>query len=369
MIDESGNPAKIDKLEVHAYKIPTDQPESDGTLQWDSTTMVAVFINAAGETGFGYTYADVSAASFIRNNFREIAVGQNPLDIEKIVYKAHRSIRNNGNCGIAFMALSALDVALWDLKAKLLSISLAELLGRAQNDVLVYGSGGFTSYSDEKLSEQLGNWSGQGFTQVKIKIGRDPAKDLRRLQVARDAISPDTALFVDANGAYTIQQALKMAEEFAKYNVQWYEEPVSSDNLKGLAFVRDHCPAGNQVAAGEYGFGLPYFRNMLENHAVDVLQADATRCGGISGFLKAGRLAEAFQVPFSFHCAPSLHIHAAVALPGFFTGEYFHDHVRIEKMLLDGFREPVNGRIAPDTGRPGLGLDFKHADAEKYKIE
>jgi L-alanine-DL-glutamate epimerase-like enolase superfamily enzyme len=122
------------------------------------------------------------------------------------------------------------------------------------------------------------------------------------------------------------------------------------------------------VAAGEYGYALDYFLTMLQSGSVDVLQADATRCGGISGFLKAGYTAEAFQVPFSFHCAPALHLHAAVCLPGFYIGEYFHDHARIEELLFDGAPVPRNGKLKPDLLRSGLGISLKGKEAEKYRI-
>lgn len=362
------NSIKIEDVKVRTYRVPTDSPESDGTLKWESTTMVLVTVAAGGKSGIGYTYADASAAAFVAGNFRSLVTGMDAFDLEAVFMAMHRAIRNNGNCGIAYMALSAVDTALWDLKAKLLDLPLCSLLGKAADEITVYGSGGFTAYTEERLTRQLGNWADNGFQQVKMKIGRQPDKDIERIRIARDAIKPETALFVDANGAYSAKQALKLAEEFEQYNVEWYEEPVSSDNLSGLSFVRDHVPARINVAAGEYGFNLTYFRNMLENRAVDVLQADATRCGGITGFLKAARLAEAFQLPFSFHCAPSVHLHAALAIPGFFTGEYFYDHVRIEKQFFDGFREAENGKLTPDYSRPGLGLELKEKDAEKYKI-
>ncbi len=367
MTDGITNPV-IGKLEVTAYKIPTDSPESDGTLQWESTTMVLVTLEAAGKKGIGYTYADVSAATFIDKNFRNIVEGKNPFDIEGIYQALHHSIRNNGNCGIAFMAVSAVDIALWDLKSKLLNLPLVSLLGKVHDEITVYGSGGFTSYSEKQLANQLGNWSANGFRQVKMKIGRNPGNDILRIRIARNSINLETTLFVDANGAYSVKQALKIAEVFNEYNVEWYEEPVSSENINGLVFIKDHCAAGVNIAAGEYGFDLSDFRNLLENHAVDVLQADATRCGGITGFLKAGNLAEAFQVPFSFHCAPAIHLHAALALEGFFTGEYFHDHVRIEQLFFDGFQAANNGKLCADLNRPGLGLELKAADAERYKI-
>ncbi len=359
---------KIDALHAGAYKVPTNGEESDGTLIWDSTTMVLVKVEAGGKTGIGYSYADVSAAHLISSSLRDAVVGQNALDIENIFDRLHHNIRNNGDSGIAMMAVSAIDNAMWDLKGKLLEMPVALLLGRASDEILVYGSGGFTSYSPDQLIHQLGGWASQGLKQVKMKIGRDPDDDMQRIRIAREAIGQDTALFVDANGAYTVKQAIRMAEQFAAYDVRWYEEPVQFGDYRGTAFVRDACPAEMDVALGEYGYNLRDFRRILENNAVDVLQADATRCGGISGFLRAGRLAEAFQVPFSFHCAPSVHLHAALALPGFYTGEYFYDHIRIEKMLFDGFREPVNGKLSADLGRPGLGLEFKAQDAEKYKL-
>jgi L-alanine-DL-glutamate epimerase-like enolase superfamily enzyme len=201
---------------------------------------------------------------------------------------------------------------------------------------------------------------------VKMKIGRDPSADLERVRAARDAIGPEVELFVDANGAYSRKQALEMAEEFAALDVRWFEEPVSADDLEGLRLVRDRAPAGMQIAAGEYGYDSYYFCRMLAAGAVDVLQADATRCAGITGFLQAAALSEAFEVPFSFHCAPALHATAACAAPGFLVGEYFFDHARIERLLFDGAPLPVNGRLAPDRSRPGLGLDFKRADAERF---
>jgi L-alanine-DL-glutamate epimerase-like enolase superfamily enzyme len=266
------------------------------------------------------------------------------------------------------MAISAVDNALWDLKAKLFNVPLVSLLGKVRDDFRIYGSGGFTSYSIDRLQKQLGGWADEGITQVKMKIGRDAAKDVERVKTARQAIGKDCALFVDANGAYTIKQALEKARQFEELGVSWFEEPRPSDDLKGLNFIREHAPAGMNVAAGEYGYHLPYFKQMLAAGSVDVLQADATRCGGISTFLKAGHVCEAYQLPFSSHCAPSLHLHAGLSLPSFYTGEYFYDHVRIENMLFDGVARPVNGALHADWSRPGIGLEFKKKDAGKYKV-
>src|SRR5262249_15008338 len=198
--------------------------------------------------------------------------------------------------------------------------------------------------------------------------GREPARDLERVRAARRAIGPDVRLFVDANGAYTRKQALAQAARFADLDVCWFEEPVSSDDPEGLRLLRDRAPAGMDIAAGEYGDDLPYFVRMLEAGAVDCLQVDASRCAGITEFLRVAALCEARSLPLSSHTAPALHLHVCAALAATRHMEYFHDHVRIERMLFDGAVAPVGGRLAPDLSRPGLGLEFKRADAARYEV-
>jgi L-alanine-DL-glutamate epimerase-like enolase superfamily enzyme len=264
------------------------------------------------------------------------------------------------------MAIAAVDTALWDLKAKLLGVPLVGLMGACREAIPVYGSGGFTSYSIERLGEQLGGWAADGMAYVKMKVGRAPAEDAGRVRSARAAIG-NCALFVDANGAYSRHDALAHARAFAEDGVSWFEEPVSSDDLEGLRHIRDRAPVGMAIAAGEYGHDAGYFHRMLEAGAVDVLQADATRCGGYSGFMEAAALCAAHGVPLSSHCAPSLHLPAMCAARAAIHLEYFHDHVRIESMLLDGFRPPRAGLMSPDRTRPGLGVELKLRDAERYR--
>jgi L-alanine-DL-glutamate epimerase-like enolase superfamily enzyme len=344
-------------IRARAYRIPTSSPESDGTFEWDATTLVVVEVEAGGGTGLGYTYGDAAAARLAAG----LEIGD-PFDDNWS--RMLRQVRNLGRPGVAAMAISAVDVALWDLRAKLLKVPLAKLLGCARRRVPVYGSGGFTSYSEGQLVEQLGGWVAGGIGRVKMKVGRDPAADCRRVALVKQAIGA-AELFVDANGAYDAKLALAQASAFD--GVTWFEEPVSSDDLDGLAWLRRRVPM--RVAAGEYGFDPWYFRRMLEARAVDVLQADATRCCGITGFLQAAALADAFFVPLSPHCAPSLHLHAACAVRRLEALEYFHDHARIEQLLFDGARRPADGMLEPDWSRPGLGLTFKRRDAERYAVD
>ncbi len=359
---------RIDHLHVSAFTVPADAPEADGTLAWVSTTIIIVEARAGDVTGLGYSYAPSAAAHLIQDKLAAEVTGRDPMAIPAAWMAMVRAVRNIGRPGIASAAIAAVDVALWDLKARLLDLPLVTLLGAAREAVPIYGSGGFTSYSIERLQEQLSGWVARGIPRVKMKIGADPAADVGRVRAAREAIGPDAALFVDANGAYDRKQALAKAEAFVNLGVTWFEEPVSSDDLSGLHLLRDRAPAGMEIAAGEYGYDLWYFRRMLEAEAVDVLQADATRCGGITTFLQTGALCAARSLPFSAHTSPALHLHPCCALPAIRHLEYFHDHVRIERMFFDGVQEPVGGELKPDLSRPGMGLELKRQDIEQYRL-
>ena len=359
--------AAIDGVSVSAYTVPTDAPESDGTAEWASTTCVVVELRAGGTTGLGYTYAATAAGKLIEEKLVEIVHGSDVCAVSETWEAMGAALRNAGRPGMGFMAISAVDQALWDLKARLLELPLADLLGRARDEAPIYGSGGFTSYSLGRIREQLSGWVEQGIPRVKIKVSREPERDAERLDAARQAIGDDTELYVDSNGALSRKQALEWAERFAReWGVTWYEEPVSSADFDGLRLLRDRGPGGLEIAAGEYAYVPADFRNLVANGCVDCLQADVTRCGGITGFLRAGALAAAFGLDLSAHCAPSASVAACCAVPNFRHLEYFHDHVRLEPLLFDGFVEPVDGALEPDRSRPGNGLELKRADAARY---
>jgi len=367
--DHVDSSVKIRSGKAAAYTIPTDAPEGDGTYAWKSTTLIVVTLDCGDAQGIGYTYSHKAAAILANDLIEQAVIGADPFDTNGLFTKLRYLQRNYGREGVAATALSAVDVALWDLKAKLMNQPLVNLLGRARVAAPVYGSGGFTTYNDAQLRDQLNGWLKQGIPRIKIKIGTHPEEDLRRMAVARDAIGQEAELFIDANGAYGRKQALDFAQHARHdHNVTWFEEPVSSDDLEGLRVVRDAAPAGMEIAAGEYGFTAMYLQHMLEANCLDVLQVDATRCGGVTGFMEAVALADAHPLPLSAHCAPSLHLHLACAARPLRHVEYFHDHVRIERMLFDGFREPVDGAMQPDLSQHGLGLMFKQQDAEPYWV-
>jgi len=365
----AGVDVAVSALDARAFEIPLEEPESDGTAQWASTVMIVVEAHAGDETGVGYTYGSRACRTFVDELLAPAVVGRDAFAVAAAWQAMVAATRNAGSVGLASMAIAAVDLALWDLKARLLGLPLATLLDPARDQVPVYGSGGFTSLTDAELEDQLGGWVEMGIPRVKMKVGRDPAADPHRVAIARTAIGPGPELMADANGSLSRKAALAFAEDVLEpARVVWFEEPVSSDDLEGLRLLRDRLPAGIEVAAGEYGFAEFDFARLLGAGAVDCLQADVTRCRGITGFMRVAALCAASCIDLSAHCAPAAHVHPCCAVPRFRHLEYFHDHVRAEALLLDGAGPPERGRLKPDRSRPGAGYDLKYADAERYAI-
>jgi L-alanine-DL-glutamate epimerase-like enolase superfamily enzyme len=357
--------APIERLVVSAFTVPADEPESDGTLEWDSTTIVVVEAAAGGESGLGYAYGDVSVGKFVESLLVPAVEGRDALAPGAAWAAMQAAIRNAGRPGVGAMAVSAVDVALWDLKGKLLEVCLADALPRFHAAVPVYGSGGFTSYGPEKLREQLEGWVEARIPRVKIKVGRRPEEDPGRLALCREVVGDGAELMVDANGAFDAKQALRWAARYADFGVSYFEEPVSSEDREGLRFVRERAPAGMAIAAGEYEWGLGGVAELTG--CVDVVQADVTRVGGVTNLVRADAICKVAHRRFSAHCAPAISAHACCAIETLLHLEYFHDHVRIERLLFDGTLDPLGGRLEPDRSRPGLGLELKRADAERFR--
>jgi L-alanine-DL-glutamate epimerase-like enolase superfamily enzyme len=363
----------IESVEVGVFEIPTDQPEADGTLAWTSTTMVVVEVRAGGHTGLGWTYAGAGSATVVNEKLAVLCIGADSLNVPCINEQMARACRNLGRSGLVACAISAVDIALWDLKARLLEVPLAALFGQVRSDAPIYGSGGFTTYDEQTTRGQLEQWvGGWGIPRVKVKIGEswgaDPGRDLARIALVREVVGDEVEVYVDANGGYTRKQAVRMGRRFAQeYGVVWFEEPVSSDDLDGLREVRDACDV--DVAAGEYGYSLDYFAKMVSARSVDCLQVDVTRCGGYTIWQRAAAVAGAHNLQVSGHCAPNLHAHVATSVPNLRHLEYFHDHHRIETMLFDGTLAPDGGQLVPVLDSPGHGLSLRHSDAERFRVQ
>jgi L-alanine-DL-glutamate epimerase-like enolase superfamily enzyme len=362
----------VDGLECRVYNVPTDQAEADGTLEWTSTTVVVVEARAAGEVGLGWTYAGPGSKAVVDSELAKSVAGAGPMDVAGTWEKMVRACRNLGRPGAVSSAISAVDIALWDLKAKLLGAPLVSLFGRCRQAAPIYGSGGFTSYDNDMLAAQLTRWTGDwGVPGVKVKIGESwgtaPERDLERVAFTRKVVGDGVDVLVDANGGYSRKQAVRMGRRLTEeHGVVWFEEPVSSDDLAGLHEVRDAVTA--DVAAGEYGYDETYFARMIAADAVDCLQVDVTRCGGYTAWLRAAALAQSRGLDVSAHCAPNLHAPVAVAVPNIRHVEYFHDHYRLDPLLFDGTPEVCNGALAPNDEVPGHGMALRAVGAEQYRV-
>jgi L-alanine-DL-glutamate epimerase-like enolase superfamily enzyme len=358
----------VERLEVSGYRVALDRPESDGTLTWDATTVVAAEVASEGTTGLGFTYGPLACTSLIEDVLADQVIGHDVDDVPGAWEAMVRSIRNFGRPGVCSMAIAAVDTALWDLKARLHGLPLYRLFGAVREEVPLYASGGFTSLTETELRDQLDGWARDGFGRAKIKIGTDWGsqieRDLDRVALARKTLGADVELLVDANGAYSRKQAIRVARALAAEGVTWFEEPVSSDDLEGLREIRDATDV--DVAAGEYAYDLFGFRRLIGS--VDVLQADVSRCAGITEWLRACALAAAHGLEVSGHTAQSLHTHPACAVPNLRHVEYFADHHRADRLLFDGVLDPSGGVLRPEGSRPGLGLELRGSDAERYRV-
>lgn len=360
--------APINSVTAAACTVPTDAPEGDGTLTWSSTTLVLVEVRAGDAVGLGWTYAPAAAVSIVEELLAPSLVDTDALTPAAAQGRMSRAVRNAGRPGLVMMALSAVDIALWDLAARLHDLPLVRMWGGPIGEVEVYGSGGFTTYDDARLRDQLTSWIQLGMPRVKIKIGeawgRAEGRDLERTALAREVIGDRVELFVDADGGYPVGQACRVGRALDDLGVTWYEEPVSSDDLAGLRRVRESVLA--DVTAGEYGHDVTYFARMADG-AVDCLQVGATRCGGYTGWLQAAALAVGNQLDVSGHCAPYLSAPVAAATPNLRHVEWFHDHVRIEQLLLDPTPDPLDGRLRLPEG-PGHGLSLRRDVFDQHRV-
>ena len=357
-------PPKIDRLDVAVYTVPTDGPEADGTLRWDSTTAVVVHAHAAGAVGLGWTYSSPAAAAVVTHNLRDVVVGRDAADVPGTLDAMTRACRNFGSRGLVAQAVSAVDIALWDLLGHLRDLPLSIMFGRCRDAVPIYGSGGFTNLDDDQLVEQVDVWHRAGCTAMKIKIGQswgsDTERDLARVKRLRELAGDTVELMVDANGGYSPGQARRVGAALDHLGVTWFEEPVSSDDTDGLAAVRGAVRC--DVAAGEYIADRYDARRLAP--VVDCLQLDGTRCGGYTGWLAAASIAAAHNLDVSAHCAPAVHVPVAAAIPRLRHLEYFIDHTRLEAELFDGTPVPNSGQLPVSTSRCGHGMTLAAAAAQ-----
>ncbi len=320
--------------------------------------------------GLGVGQASPGSAQLIETVLKQILIGQDPFDIEQLWSEMFWKLRTFGNKGIASQALSAVDIGLWDLKAKALALPLYRLLGAYTDAVPIYGSGGWTNLSEAELVAEMSGYVEQGIRRVKMKVARDygrgEAEDIARVAAVRKAIGDDVALYIDGNYGYYPKQAIYMAREFEQFQVGWFEEPVLVDDVQGMAEIRRAIDI--PIAAGELESGKYKFRELIAGGAVDIAQPDVGRVGGVTEWMKVAHLAHAFNLLVAPHAVQLVHLHLACATPNLKAVEYLGSLLECDNLWYTQIPEPKDGMWSPFPDKPGLGLELDPYAVEKWAV-
>jgi D-arabinonate dehydratase len=362
---------KITEVKTTVVSIPHLGGFQDATIRHPTQGMSQCFVQIRtdeGLEGLGVGGGAMSAKVLIESSLKPLLIGQDPLAIEKLWDDMFWQVRGVGRKGIAFCAISAVDTALWDLKAKFFNVPLYKLLGAYTDTVPIYGSGGWTHFNlDELLAEQTG-YVEQGMKSVKMKVGKDfgrsEREDIERLAAVRAAVGDDIEVLIDANNGYYAKQAIRMAREFEPYHVGWFEEPVLADDIDCLAAVA--AAIDIPVATGEHEYTKFGFRDLIARGGADIVQPDIGRVGGVTEWLKVAHLAHAFNLPVAPHAYQVIHLHVACAIPNLRIVEYLGIVEEFDKIVYTEFPQPKEGMWSPDPDKPGLGLALNPEIVQKY---
>ncbi len=361
----------IHNPEVFIFQDATMFPSLSGAKGWDE-----LFVHVSTDEGIdgfapGGRGASVdSIRAVIEKGLKEALINEDPFDIEYLWNRMFWLVRGYGRKGVAFCAISAVDIALWDLKAKALGLPLYKLLGPYTNSVPIYGSGGWTNLSEKELVEEQLSYVERGIPRIKMKVGKDfgnaEEEDIRRLAVVRKAVGDDVEIYIDANNGYYAKQAIRMAQQFEEYDVKWFEEPVLADDIDGLAMVSKSINI--PVATGEHEYTKFGFKELISRGGADIVQPDVGRIGGVTEWMKVAHLAHSYNLPVAPHAAQLVHLHLACATPNLKVVEYLGILEVGDKFFYTDFPEPENGMWSPYPDRPGLGLELNTEVVKKYKV-
>ena len=351
---------------------PDTLPFHDATMRDVGTTWGGIFVHIATDAGHEGLGLGVMPGTreLIERTLAPLLIGQDPLDHERLWEAMFWAVRGYGRKGMAFCAISAVDVALWDLKGKIFDAPLYKLLGPYTDRVPIYGSGGWTHFTeDELVREQLG-FVAQGIPRVKMKVGKDWGKaereDVRRVAAVRKAIGDDVELYIDANNGYYAKQAIAMARRFAPYDVAWFEEPVLADDIAGLAEVARAIDI--PVATGEHEYTKFGFKDLIAAGGADIVQPDVGRVGGITEWLKVAHLAHAFNLPVAPHAVSVVHLHLACCTPNLRVVEVLGVELDVYRRWFTELPEQKDGWWSPFPDRPGLGLELDPHAVARYGV-
>lgn len=323
-----------------------------------------------GLEGLGVGQASPGVRDVIDSALRHILIGQDPMNIEKLWSDMFWAVRGYGRRGLAFLAVSAVDIGLWDLKAKALGMPLYKLLGPYREAVPVYGSGGWTNYTVDELVAEMEGYVDQGIPRIKMKVGKDfgsaEREDIERVAAVRSAVGHDVALYIDANNGYYTKQAIYMAREFEEYQVGWYEEPVLADDIPGLAEIRRATTI--PLASGEMEYTKYGFRDLITGGGADIVQPDVVRVGGVTEWMKVAHMAEAFNLQVAPHMAQLVHMHVCCAIPNLKAMEYANMYLAADEVWYTEFPTQKDGFLTPYHDKPGLGLELDPYSVEKWSV-
>jgi L-alanine-DL-glutamate epimerase-like enolase superfamily enzyme len=343
----------------------------DATIRHRDTGRSALFVHIKTDLGQeGLGVGTPIAREVIERVLKPLLIGRDPLWIEKIWDDMFWRVRGYGRKGVAFCAISAVDIALWDLKAKLFGVPLYRLLGPYTDRVPIYGSGGWTSYTEAELVREQTSYVERGIPRVKMKVakdfGRSEREDIQRLAAVRKAVGDDVEIYVDANNGYYAKQAIGMARHLSEYDVKWFEEPVLADDISGLAAVARAIDI--PVATGEHEYTRYGFKSLIAEGGADIVQPDVGRVGGVSEWMKVAHLAQAFNLPIAPHAVQLVHLHLACCIPNLKVVEYLGTVEEGDRIWYTEFPQQQDGYWSPYADRPGLGLELSPDAVRRFAI-
>jgi L-alanine-DL-glutamate epimerase-like enolase superfamily enzyme len=365
---------KVTRVRSDIVNLPADEPLADAPENPNATRPIVTVTVETGDgvEGIGVTFFGAAMTRSLRtavDDLGALLVGQDPIRIEAIAGKLRDAAGtgHTGPAGVFTLALSAIDIALWDIKAKALGLPLWKLLGGARERVPTYASGALMrGLPLDKVVAAAGRLRERGWRAAKMQLAlpgeTSPAMELDRARRIRDALGPDIKLMCDINQRWRPEQAMDMGRRLEDEGIRffWLEDVTTADDFAGLARVTDAL--STPIAGGEYVWGITPFRHMLEARSVDIAMIDLVRVGGITQWLKVAGMAEAFNIPVVSHLIPEVHVHLIGAIPHGLTVEYMPWLGR----LFEEVPQPVNGELAMPTAA-GLGLRFDEDTVKRYR--
>src|SRR5215471_7474752 len=364
---------KISSIETGIVALPNDEPLAGFSENPDAKNPIVTLRVRTddGVEGLGVTYFGGALTRTLRRAVDELgalAIGEDPMRLEAVVAKLRAAAGGSGPAGIFTMALSAIDVALWDIKGKVLGLPLWKLLGGGRDRIATYASGALRrGLKLEEAVTAAGTLREKGHRQAKMQLGlpgvTSPAREVEQARLIRQAVGPDMDLMCDINQRWRVEQAIDIGRrvEDAGVGLYWLEDVTTADDFPGLARVS--AALSTPVAGGEYLWGIVPFRHMLEARSVDIVMIDLVRVGGITQWMKVAGMAEAFNLPVVSHLIPEVHVHLIGAIPNGLTVEY----MPWLRHLFEEVPQPQNGELAMPAA-PGLGLNFDRAAIARYKV-